>query len=94
MNTVKNTKKIVKSTRNSLASFDEAKLFSTPIEIKGNHLIIKLPKKTLKYLNLEKASSVNVIPINNTLQIVGGKALTFIPSIDLENLESQFISQV
>jgi hypothetical protein len=91
---MKNKKKNIKSIHDALPPFEEAKLFSVPIEVTKNHLTIKLPRKTLKYLNIDKDGKLNVIPINNTLQILGGRALTLIPALDLENLDNQFVNQV
>lgn len=91
----KNIKKksILKVMKDTKPALEEAKLFSVPIEVSGNNVVIKLPKVVLKYLNLEKDSNLNIVPINNTLQLTGGKSLTFIPALDLQSLSENFVAQ-
>ncbi len=93
MNKIK-TKSILKTIKRNQPPLEEAKIFSVPIDISGKHVTIKLPRKVLDYLHLDKdKKQLNILPINNTLQITNGKVLTLIPALDLESLNEQFVDQ-
>ncbi len=94
MNTNKSKSKLQSAMSEAEPVLEEAVPFSVAVEVVKNHVIIKLPRKALKYLKINKGTKLSVIPINNVLHLTTGKALTLIPALDMSNLESQFVSQV
>lgn len=94
MNTNKRKSKLQAAMEQAEPALEEATPFSVSVEITKNHITIKLPRKALKYLKMNKDSKLSVIPINNILHLTAGKALTLIPALDMNNLESQFVAQI
>jgi len=72
--------------------FKDAQIYKANINFTGNYATIKLPKNQLiKYLGLDKnTKTLNVIPMNGSVQMVRDIALTCIPAMDLGRVEEFF----
>lgn len=85
-------KKIIKNTKVDINCFKDAQIYSANIDFNGKYATIKLPKiELIKYLALDKdIKTINVIPMNGSIQVVKDTALTCIPAIDLSRVEQFF----
>ncbi len=88
----KDNKKNIKVVNQKNNSFKDAEIYKANLNFDGKYVTVKLPKTQLfKYLGLDKNDkTINIIPMNGSVQMVKNLSLTCIPAIDLSRVEEFF----